>query len=750
MKRLCRAVVLVLAGALVLPLFLPGGLRAQDVASLSADSVLIDRAGRLVASGDVEIWHRSVRLRAARVTFDRRSGRLDVAGPIVISEGPDRVVLADAASLSADLREGIIRGARLVLDQQLQVAADRIDRRPIDRRPAAPATSPDGTRTPPRGAETEMTAVIASTCRVCAENPTPLWEVRAARVRHDEDARTLHFERAQFRLRGVPVAYLPRLRMPEPGLQRAPGMLAPHLRATSDFGFSVGVPFFIPLGPARDLTLTPQLGGRGMVALGFRYRQAFVDGALDLRGQISRDGLTDAGLRGYAHLRALARLRGDFVLDADVLVPSDRTYLETYGITNAARLTSSVSVERIRRYQAIRARVLSFRSLRAGEDSSQMPDLALQADWQQRIALRGVGPGGSLRLGIGAQTYRRPALPGGGTGRDLARLAAHAHWQRQDVLAGGLLLTSAVQGRVDHLRLRGAPLAFPDPVTRAALEGMADLRLPLARTEGAGGRQLLEPVAQIVLSRRNAEGLTPDERARNDDHRMPELDGGNLFAMTRFSGFDAPDDGSRLNLGLRWLRESPSGWTVETLVGRVWRRGRLDGFDATHRHPLGQPSGLPPGRTRSDWLLAGRVEAPEGFGLDARLLINTSRDLERGEATLSWQSAQTGISTTYLYIPAEPAEARARSLGEWSLDVNRRLSGGWTGFLGWDYDTTRDRFSGARTGLVFHNECLSVDFSLSRRFATSTTLSASTRVDLRVELLGIGSRPGGRGRACPA
>ncbi len=710
--------------AICLAFAAPGALRAQQVASLMADSVLIDRAGRLVASGAVEVWYGSVRLRATRVTFDRRADRLEVVGPIVLSDGPDRVVLADEAELDNDLRDGIIRGARLVLNQQLQVAAAQIERR--------------------EGRDTRMTAAIASSCRVCAENPTPLWEIRADRVRHDEEARTLHFERAEFRLRGVAVARVPRLRLPEPGLDRAPGILAPQLRATSELGVTMGVPWFTPLGDSRDLTITPIAGWRGMVSLAFRYRQAFRNGGLEVSGQVSRDRIRPGRLRGYGHLRGLFRLRNDFLLSIDLLLPTDRDYLDSYNIPFDDRLSGHVTLERIRRDQAIRARFLDLRSRRLGDDNRLMPPLALQADWEQRIGLQGRGPGGELRLRFSGQAHRRPALPGGGVGRDLARFAAHAHWQRQEVLAGGLVFTGALQGRVDHLRLQGAGAAFPDPVTRAALEGMADLRLPLARVDGAGGGQLLEPVAQLVLSRRNAERLSPAARARNDDHRMPELDGGNLFALTRHSGFDAPDDGSRLNLGLRWLRQSPSGWSVETLVGRIWRRGTLDGFDTGHAQPLG--------RSRSDWLLAGRLDFPGGMGLDTRLLLADSRRVSRGEASLFWQGARTGVSTSYVYIPAITQEGRERALSEWSLDLDRSIGNGWTGRLGWDYDVGARRLNNARTGLVFRNECLTVDVSLSRRFGTSTNVSASTRFDLRVELLGIGGRPpaGGRARACPA
>lgn len=702
--------------AVALALFSPSPAPAQEVASLMADSVVLDRAGRLVASGSVEVWHGSVRLTARQVVYDRRSGQLSVTGPITLSDGPDRVLLADEAELSRDLREGLIRGARLVLDQQLQVAAAEVERRD--------------------GRHAQMNAVVASSCRVCAENPTPLWEIRSDQVTHDEEARTLHFRRAQFRIGGVPLLYVPHLRIPAPGNDRAAGMLAPRFQFSSDFGLGASLPYFMPLGASRDLTLAPILASRGMAGLSFRYRHAFASGGLALSGQITRDRLMPGSLRGYGHVQGHFALAREFRLDFDLLVPSDRSYLEVYDISSDSRLHGHATLERIRRDQAIRARMLGFYSLRREDANRQLPNLAMQAEWEERIGLQALPIGGELRLRFAGHAHHRQSSIDGDAGRDLARLNAEARWQNQSVLAGGLVLSGGVQGRVDHVRI-GDDSRFPDPVTRYAIEGMADLRLPLAAVDSRGGRHLLEPITQLVVSRRNAAALP------NDDHRMPELDGGNLFALTRYSGHDAPDDGTRLNAGLRWVRHAPEGWSIEALGGRIWRRGALDGFEPGHVQPLGE--------TRSDWLIAGRLENAQGLAFDMRLLIDDNQRLSRGETNLHWQRSGTRFRTGYLYLPASAAEDRAEDLSEWSLDMGRSLGNGWTGRLGWEYDIARQSVSAARTGLEFRNECLSVDVSLSRRFATSTNIAPSTRFGLQVELLGIGSRPGAGGIAgnCP-
>ncbi|MFN3952989.1 MAG: LPS-assembly protein LptD [Pararhodobacter sp.] len=721
-RRRLRALVLIAGlatGALLAPGLgvLAGGAalaQARMPATLTADSVFVDSLGRLIATGSVEVWHGSVRLSARRVAYDPRRGTLDVEGPIVLSDGPDRVILADAAQIDANLRSGLIQSARMVLDRQFQIAAASIER--------------------PDSNITRMNAVVASSCRVCAENPTPLWEIRAARVTHDRDAQQLYFERAQFRVHGVPLFYAPRLRLPDPSLTRARGFLVPRWSARSRLGFGVSLPYFIPLGPAHDLTLTPTITSRGAYAVALRYRAAFVRGGLELGGQIARDRDLPGQTRGHGYLRALFLTPGDFRLSADLLVPSDRDYLDTYGITSDRRITSHVTLDRYRRDQAIRARAVAFRTLEAGVDNRTLPNQLLQAEWEERLGLGAGGRGGDVVLRFGGHAHQRRSRVDGDSGRDLARFFAQARWQRQTVLPGGILATGVVQGRVDHLRITDDS-RFAGPITRHAVEGMAELRWPWAAADGRGGGHVIEPIAQIIASRGN-HPLLP-----NDDNLLPELDPGNLFALPRYSGHDARDDGPRANLGLRWSRHDPTGWTVETLVGRILRRGGYPAFDPLNPQPLGQ--------TRSHWLLAGQISSAQGAAFGLRLLLDDNRRLSRGETSLRWVAGATGLATSYVYLPANTFEGRPANRAEWHFDLSHRFDSGWAGRFGWEYDAALGELRTARTGLEFRNECIQVDVSLSHRFATSTNVRRSTSFGLQIDLLGIG---GGRatptGRSC--
>ncbi|WP_333829701.1 LPS-assembly protein LptD [Pararhodobacter sp.] len=692
----------------------PLAAQGRGQATLTADQVFVDAARRLVASGAVEVWYGSVRLTAGRVTYDQARNHLAIEGPIVLQDGPDRLFLADSAELSDDMRSGLIRSARMVLDQQMQIAAASIERE--------------------NASLTRMNSVVASSCPVCASNPTPLWEIRATRVTHDQEAQQLYFDNAQFRIAGVPVAYFPHLRLPDPTVERARGVLTPRLEVLSGLGVGLSLPYFIPLGAARDLTITPSLYSQGAVSVALRYRAAFANGGLELGGQISRDDRLPDRARGYAYARALFHLRNDFRLTADLIAPGDRSYLNTYGITSDSRIRSHITVDRYRRDQALRARIVHFRTLDAGVNNRELPNLVAQAEWEQRIGLATTPAGGELRLRFGAHAHQRRARTDGPQGRDLARFNMAAEWRRQFILPAGIVATGAAQARLDHVRI-GDDSAYPVPVTRRAFEGMIDLRWPWAASGASGTAYVIEPIAQVIASHRNRVDLP------NEDHVMPELDPGNLFSMARFSGHDAPDDGSRANLGLRWARLDAEGLSMEALAGRIWRRDGYDGFDPVNPQPLGQ--------THSNWLLAGRIWGPRGLSFGLRLLLDDASNPSRGEASLNWYGRATGLSTVYVYLPANTFEGRNENRAEWYMNVSHQFANGVAARFGWEYDVSQREFRTARTGLGYRADCVSVDVSLSHRFATSTNVSRSTSFGLQVELLGVGgARATPMGRAC--
>lgn len=701
--------------AAVIALF-AGPLLAQDAATLVADKVEILGDNVLVASGAVEVLQKGLTLKATRVTYDAAKDSLAIEGPIVLTDGTGTRILADQADLSADLKNGILTGARLVLDQQLQLAAAEMQR--------------------VGGRYTELGRTVASSCQVCAANPVPLWEIRAQSVVHDQLERQMYFKGAQLRFAGVPVFYIPRLRMPDPGVERATGFLRPDYRITNQLGYGIIQPYFIAIDPSRDLTISPYISSKKGRTLGLRYRQAFDNGQYEVNGALSSDEILRDETRGYLFANGAFSLPRDFFLTFGLQAVSDNGYLIDYGISEQDYLDSFIEVQRVKRDDFVLGRVHFYESLRDSGDPSQPSTLADLVEIQ-RFALPGIGGAANLRYQLSSENRVSSSSndsngDGISDGMDTGQALVGMDWSRNWYLPGGLVGTAMALGQADVTSVQQDP-SYPSQIGRLYGVVGGKLRWPVQKVERSGAIQVLEPMAQVLL----APDSSPD--VPNEDSQLVEFDEGNLFSLNRFPGSDEVELSNRAALGLSWTRFGVDGSNLAFALGRVLRTDDLDQFSLS--------SGLD--GSASDWLVGMQVFTANGFGLTQRFLVGDDASLTAAEARLNWAGPDFGFMSGYYFSIADPDDGKPDPISELTVGGSWTMSGNWTGQAGVRHDFIAGRASRASLGVQYRNECMLVDLSLSRWFADSTTVTPTTEFNVAVDLLGFGgSGAPGPARRC--
>lgn len=704
--------------ALLLALSSPA--MAQETAALISDRLSITGDTRLIAEGNVEVFFKGRTLKASRITYDQATDRLLIEGPIVLTEtGGKAIILASQADLAADLSEGLLTSARMVLDQQLQLAANRIMR--VD------------------GRYTALDNVVASSCKVCAANPVPVWEIRAARVVHDQQERQLYFDRAHFRVMGVPVFYIPRLRMPDPTLERATGFLQPSLRTTSELGTGLKFPYFIRIGDSRDLTVTPYVTTKGGRSVELRYRQAFATGLIEITGAMSRDNILPGEERGYLFATGQFSLPEGFGLDLKLQTVSDPAYLLDYGILNTDRLDSRVTINRTRRNEHISGRVISFQTLREDEDNTTIPSVMADLTFHRRFSLGPFGGEGGLRLQThshwrsSSSPFDGPDIDDIADGRDVNRLSARIDWRRSFILPAGIEAVLLGEATADAYAI-SQDAVYAGHKTRSHTAAGVELRWPWVKAASSGAVHVIEPVVQLVWAGSDGGGIP------NEDSALVEFDEGNLFSLNRFPGSDAVELGRRANVGVTWTRHDPSGWTMGVTLGRVWR-------ERDHAQ-FGPASGLS-GET-SDWLAGVNFTLADGYAIAGRATFAEDFDLSSAEARVSLTRDRLALATSMLWrVADEDFENRPDPTREFTFDARWKATGQLTTRLTGSYDFEADRGTLAGLGLEYRTDCLAVDVSLSRRFTSSTSVTPTTDFGLSFELLGInGTGTSGPGRRC--
>ncbi len=675
---------------------------SQGAATLVADTVTVQGGAQLVASGNIEVFYDGTRLSAAQVIYDQSSDRLTITGPILIQASDGTIITADQASLDPKLENGMLRGARLVLDQQLQLAANQIDR--VD------------------GRYSQLYKVAATSCKVCGTR-APLWEIRAKKVVHDEDAQQLYFTDAQFLIRGTPIFWLPRMRLPDPTLTRATGLLIPTLRTTDLLGTGIKIPYFMRIGDHRDVTLTPYLSAETRT-LEAQYRQAFIRGDLKINAAISEDTLAN-GARSYLFADGTFALGQDYALTFDIESASDNAYLLDYGYSDKDRLDSAVTLLRVRDTDLTQVNLTYYQTLRDDEDNASLPPITGSLSYENRLNLTS---GSTFRYGASADTAYRYGDTDGDGARDVSRAGANASVTSNWITEAGFVLRADAGVRADWYGVND-DADYGNGVRVVPNVGLT-LRYPLATTAANGTQHLLEPT--IALSWSDAYGVTPP----NEDSTRSDLDQANLFDTSRFSGDDAVEVGAQAAIGATWTRIGAQGATSTLTFGQVLRDIDVSAFNPS--------SGLD--GTSSDWLLAGQYTARSGFEIDGRTLFDDDASLTRAAARLGWQNEWVDLNAAYIWQAADDTESRPDAVSEWTLDSTVQLAPAWAVNLEARYDLANDQPALAGVGMQYKNECVTVDLSVSRRYTSSTTVDASTSYGLSVSLNGFSAK----GSAGPA
>ncbi len=681
----------------------PSAQISENNTTLIADSVTALPDGTLIAEGNVEVLSKGQVLRATKVTFNDRTGALDIEGPIVITNGPNSVILADSAELTDEFRNGLIRSARMVINQKLQIAAAEINR--VNDR------------------YTQLHRTVASSCTVCASSPTPLWQVRARRIIHDQQERQLYFEDATLQIGTVPVMYLPRLRLPDPSLRRASGLLVPTLRYTNTIGTGLQIPYFWTLSDSSDITVTPYLTSGGAKTLQLSYRKAYSAGELMVDAAATHDNVMTE-TRGF--FRAVGRfdLPRDFELSFDIGRVSDAGYSRDYGFDDSSTKDSTLDIARYRRDQLISANLTYYAPYFVSTGQTTEARIVGEGEIIQRFTPAIIGGTGEARAFAFGQVRD---FTNSGILRDQPRVLLDLNWERSWVGQSGLVGKVRTELGAD-LYSAGLNSGTTQRQTRILPPVIgAELRFPLAMYT-ANATHFLEPVAQLVWSQDDPRTDT------NEDSLLVELDETNLFQFDRFAGRDRHEQGLRANLGLTWTRTSHLGWSTGVAVGRVI---------SASPHPDAAPSsGL--STELSDWLTTVRLDLANGLQFINRAQLKDDLTVTKNALELAWAGSGWNIASTYTWLAADTAVGRPSDANELLFSSSYNFANNWNADVRWQYDLGAKSSRNAGLGVYYQADCASVNFTLSREFTSATNLQPTTEFGFKVSLDGFGTTPSAR------
>jgi len=533
----------------------PAPTKAEDQIQFSANELGYDTETDVVtATGDVRMYREGDRLRADKVTWNRKTGRVVATGNIVVTNPGGDQAYGDSIELTDSLKDGVVENMLVVLDRGGRLAAQHGER------------DVNGVVTLTNAAYTPCAVTNAENCP-----KEPSWKITAVSVVYNPAKQRIYYKGARISIFGFATLPLPALSNPV-GDDTHSGLLDPDIRYTRTNGFEFAQPFYFSIAPNRGIKITPRIFSRVLPLLSVDYNALTSNGAyrVALYGTVS--DRTDTGIvnpitsqnvfRGYAEGAGRFQLSPNWSVSGAFRVATDRTFLRRYDISRDDILRSTIRVERIDQDSYFAISGWAVQTLRVGDRQGLQPVAFPELDYRRRF--RNL-LGGELDLQVNTLAIGRTA------GQDTQRAFTSATWKLRRITGWGqeVTLTGYLRGDLynsaDQIATSVASYrGNPGFQTRGIAAFALDVKWPFV---GAilGGTQRLTPRVQIVASPKIANLIVP-----NEDSRSVDLEDSNLFALNRFPGYDRFGGSTRITYGLEWALDLPD-LSVTANVGQSYR-----------------------------------------------------------------------------------------------------------------------------------------------------------------------------------
>jgi len=715
------------------PRIIPGAMRGAKAAGggvepvhMMADQVIYDREFNVVtAKGRVEMMHDGRTITADTVSYNMKQDVMGASGNVILTEPSGEVTRADYFELTGDFKNGVARDIRSILADNSRLAAQSAQRVGGDR--------------------TDFDRAVYTACEPCRDDPdrTPLWQVKAERVTHNQAEAQVEYRDAWLEFKGVPVAYTPYLSHPDPTIKRQSGVLTPTFGMNSSLGPSISVPYFQVVGDNEDFTLTPRFMLDRITAvdkpdrdvptsvlkrmqLSGQHRWRGIYGEATTQASITADK-NSGDIRGHIESKGLVELDPTWRAGWQIQHQSDLAYRSLYRVrTEEERpwLMNRPYVEGFSRRGYAMVEAMSFEGKRVIEDASKSPVVLPHMVYQTISSPGWAGSYWSTSSDVLAYTRD--------VGTQAQRMSTKVAWNLPFTSPDGQVyaISTSMRGdgyHADHLigtdKTSGS-------AGRAIPEVAINWRYPFTRP-GSTVTQVIEPMAMVAASP-NA-GVDP--RIPNEDSVAFELDETNIMRPNRLPGLDQVEGGARGAYGLRWAAYPSRGGAVIAQAAQGWRQHRTSTF--------GSGSGFTD--TLSDYV--GRVDiTPTGnFSLRDRVRLDKDTlEVRRNEAGFTIGPPALVLSTDYgMMSPSASNTSAIYPKRQYiSYGLSSSMSQHWRSVFSLQQDLASNGGTVSWTAnTMYSDECFAVIGAFNRYQSDLNGLLSGYHLSLTVVLKSLGEAP---------
>ncbi|MCT4635719.1 MAG: LPS assembly protein LptD [Rickettsiales bacterium] len=480
-----------------------------------------------------------------------------------------------------------------------------------------------------------------TSCKICEGKP-PIWDIQSKSSTLDEEENSLTYHHAVFRYYGIPTLYTPYLSHYTSKAKRKSGFLKPSYRMSTYLGAAVKIPYYFNLAPNYDATMKVIVTEKRGNVLESDYRHLFHNGSMRSAGSITSakyytqpEGTAplDPDIRYHLNSESDFALKNNNYIGWRAKVTSDKSYLRDYGYGSEDYLTSRVYNSAYQKSGFYEIQTLSFQNLRpeSGTNKNKMYQTPIVLPlFESKHNIFYFSDGSRLSFESNLLKIHRYA------GADTNRFSIKNKWQKNFLTDNGQKFNFFGSVRNDFYRYENAPIHSGDytgNVYRTIPEAGIGWSYPLENKIDST-KVVLEPIVSAIA--------TPytkyNKDIYNEDSPSSELNDGNLFAESRYSGIDLVENTGRVSYGIKTSAYYKNQIDGSLLIGQMYRENSYDYINGVKEDRFSDYVG------RLKLNISNKMILSYQFKLDKYTLINKTN-----EATVKLNQDKAYIQSDVLY-----------------------------------------------------------------------------------------------------
>ena len=526
----------------------------------------------------------------------------------------------------------------------------------------------------------------------------PGWKLKANKIYHDQETKTMHYNNARIHLMNIPVMYLPYFSHPDPSVKKRSGLLMPTFETDNNLGDTFSIPIFYNIKNNQDFTITPTLQSKSNNFYSLNYR--YLNNRLRLDLDASMDDNNDnSGTSNHLFFDAnIFNPYGD--LKTFLKTSNNDTYMRKNKINKLTVLNSGINFQKqiTDRFFSIEAN--SYKHLTV-QGSEQMEYVYPQINYNIYNIQNSLFDG-TLSL-----------LNNGLIKRDLnenytSLFSSQVDWRNSYIDSNfGVVFNNESNFRIVSISVDNKNTKDTENI-RFFPQISSKISYPLI-LETKRSIQSLSP------------SITPILAPYNNYTDNISITNSNISSLNRAASITEWESGPRVNYGLEWFNEINNGVSMNISLGQSYR------FNKNNSDTIDE---------LSDYFLSSNVSINKKNYLNNSFIIDRNdKDIKSLNMNTFAEYKKFKIAVDYDYTSGKYSSAREQIGIGGEIDIVENLFLKFTGSK--NLDTNKN--IGYQYGILYENDCLGIDLNYFRDLTVDRDISESDGFSFTIVLKPFGS-----------